>query len=173
MTRPPGLIVGQRWRRRADGVLVEVEDTGGGYVTVRSPLRQSSMPIEYFNVAFDYVDAGAMLAPQLELDLGVYVPPTIEKGMTIQQRFEAFHAANPWVLRAFEQLVADWLGQGHRKVGMKMLAEVLRWQHSRRTTTQATGFKFDNNLTSRYARLLIERHPEWEQAFETRELRAS
>jgi hypothetical protein len=126
----------------------------------------------HFDRTYTYVDSGEILNQQLELDLGDYVVPVLEPDMTIQETFEAFHAANPWVLRAFEQLTEDWL-KGHRKVGMKMLAEVLRWQHSRRTTTQGRSFKLNNNHTSRYARLLIERHPEWEQAFETRELRSS
>lgn len=108
---------------------------------------------------------------QLELDIEGLVAPTYEKDATIQERFEAFHAANPWVYRAFEQLTEDWLRTGHQRIGMKMLAEILRWEYGRQT--KGDVFKLNNTLVSRYARLLIDRHPEWADVFETRELKSA
>lgn len=95
---------------------------------------------------------------------------TSEPAPTIAERFAAFHAANPWVADALERLARDWLAAGHPRVGVKALWEVLRWQYGR---TTGSPFKADNNFTSHYARLLIERHPEWADAIETRALRAA
>jgi hypothetical protein len=92
-------------------------------------------------------------------------------GATIQERFESFAAANPWVLTALERLTAQWLASGHSRVGMKMLTERLRWEFGIRTRGDA--FRLNNSYTSRYARVIIARHPEWADAFETRELRAA
>lgn len=91
--------------------------------------------------------------------------------LTIDERFAAFDAANPWVYAALEKLTADWLYTGHKRVGMKMLTEVLRWQYARQTT--GSDFKLDNSLTSRYARKLVAEHPEWAGAIEMRKLRAA
>jgi hypothetical protein len=116
-------------------------------------------------------DSGMTMTQQLELPITELVIPVRQEHQTIQQAFEAFHAANPWVYQAFARLTADWLGQGHRRVGMKMLTEVIRWQYGRQTESP-DGFKINNNFTSRYVRFLIRTHPEWADVFETRELKA-
>lgn len=110
---------------------------------------------------------------QLALSLGVLQQPETEDDATIQDRFEAFHALNPWVLDALERITADYLGAGHRKVGIRMLWEVLRWQYNRATEDPSSTFKVNDHYHSRYVRLLIERHPEWASVFETRALRAA
>lgn len=108
---------------------------------------------------------------QLELDLEVLVTPAYEPAATIQERFEAFHAANPWVYRAFERLTADALAHGHARVGIGMFTEVIRWQYGRRT--DGDPFKVNNSYRSRYARMLLDKHPEWAGVFETRELKSA
>lgn len=107
---------------------------------------------------------------QLALDLGELVVPDHVAGSTIQDRFEAFHQANQWVAGAYERLTQDWLNRGHQRIGIGMLTEVIRWQYGRRTVA-ADGFRLNNNFRSRYVRLLIERHPEWADVFETRALK--
>lgn len=91
--------------------------------------------------------------------------------MSIQTRFEDFHHDNPQVLLELERLAEQWFSAGHLKCGLKMLWEVLRWELGLRTRGD-DGFRLNNNFTSRYARLLVERHPEWDGRIETRELRA-
>lgn len=97
--------------------------------------------------------------------------PDVEPGQSIQQRFEAFHALNPWVLRHLEALATDCIAKGFRRVGIGMLFELLRWRYGQ--ATQGDAFRLNNNFRSRYVRLLIERHPEWVQRFETRALRTA
>lgn len=108
------------------------------------------------------------IAPeQLTLNLTPLVEPIYETGMTLEERFEAFHAANPHVADALESLAAQWLSR-HRKVGVKSLGETLRWASG--IQTEGDPYRINNSHLSRYARLLIERHPEWADAIETRSL---
>lgn len=90
----------------------------------------------------------------------------------IQARAEEFHAANPWVFEALEQLTADLVAQGVRRVGIRMLWETVRWQYARSTTDKTSGFKVNDHYHSRYVRFLIDKHPEWADLFEQRVLRA-
>lgn len=107
---------------------------------------------------------------QLELELAPFVKPPMVEGATIQERFLSFHSHNQWVLTALERLTSDYLSRGRSRLGVKMLVEVLRWQYGR--STIGDEFKLNNNLSSRYVRLMIERHPEWVGVFQTRELKA-
>ncbi|WP_330306255.1 MULTISPECIES: hypothetical protein [unclassified Streptomyces] len=104
-------------------------------------------------------------------DIQTVQQPAIEPGRSIQQRFEAFHALNPWVLRHLEALTENCVDKGFRRVGIGMLFELLRWRYGQ--ATQGDAFRLNNNFRSRYVRFLIERHPEWAHLFETRALRAA
>lgn len=108
---------------------------------------------------------------QLVLDIEPLVIPERVVGQTIQEKFESFHDLNPWVYRALVRLTADWVARGRTRIGMKMLTEVLRWEYGRQTV--GDEFKINNNFTSRYVRLLVAEHPEFADAFHTRELRAA
>mgnify|MGYP001296110418 CR=1 FL=1 len=112
-----------------------------------------------------------MTDDQLSFNLADLVTPEYGEHLTIQERFEAFHAANPWVYQALEALAADWLAHGHKRVGVKALFEVIRWQYGRRTADPSSAWRVNNDYSSRYARLLIDRHPEWCDAIEIRALR--
>ena len=104
------------------------------------------------------------------LDLSPLVIPDHEPDATIAERFAAFHAANPHVADALETLAEQWLTT-NRRVGTKALVERLRWEAG--IQTASTDYRINNSLTSHYARLLIERRPEWAQRIETRALRAA
>ena len=107
---------------------------------------------------------------QMTLPLAPLVVPTHEPEATIAERYSAWIAANPWVLDAMETLVARWLDAGHTRVGIKQMWEVVRFEYG---TTTGDTFKANNNWTSRVARDLIARHPDWQSAIETRQLRAA
>lgn len=92
---------------------------------------------------------------------------------TIQERFERFHRLNPRVFQTLETLAADLIGRGKKRIGIRMLWEVMRWQHIRYTVDPSSDFKANDHMHSRYVRLLIERHPEWREVFELRELRTA
>jgi hypothetical protein len=99
-------------------------------------------------------------------------PPVVNieyRGLTLQEQFEAFHNANPWVMQALVRLSLQALADGRRRLGIKMLVEVLRWQYGRATT--GSDFRLNNNYSSRYVRAIIGAHPELADLFATRELR--
>lgn len=111
-----------------------------------------------------------MTTDQLALDLSPIVEPTYTPDATIAERFAEFHAANPHVADVLETLAARWL-VNHDRVGMKALYEVARWESG--VQTQGDVWRLNNSWTAHYSRLLIERRPEWADAFRLRELRAA
>ncbi len=98
------------------------------------------------------------------------LPP--DRDASIQERYEAFAAANPHVYRRLVQLARDLVARGHRKVGMKMLFEVLRWEHAMTTDDPTSDFKLNNDYTSRYARDIMDAEPDLDGVFEIRRLTA-
>lgn len=93
-----------------------------------------------------------------------------ESGDTIQERFEAFHRANPHVYRALRSLALGYKRAGAQRGGMKMLFEVLRYRSA--LQTRGEPYKLNNVYTALYARMLMEKEPELAGFFETRERRA-
>lgn len=96
-----------------------------------------------------------------------FVPTT-----SIEADFQAFHAANPWVYTALVRLARDLVERGHRRIGIGMLFEVLRWQWALATVDEASEFKLNNNYRSRYARMIMARNNSLDGVFETRTLTA-
>lgn len=91
--------------------------------------------------------------------------------MTVQEDFEWFHENNPEVYRRLVALVRQAQLKGYKRVGIKHLFEVLRWEM--KVDTFAPDYRLNNNYTSRYARMLLEHHPEFEGFIEVRELKAA
>ena len=91
---------------------------------------------------------------------------------TIQEQFETFHNANPWVYTELVSMARQLKAKGHRKVGIGMLFEVLRWNYLLRTNDPNSGFKLNNNMRSRYARLIMDTESDLTGVFETRELKS-
>ena len=107
---------------------------------------------------------------QLELVLTPLVQPDYTPDQSLPDRFAAFHAANPHVADALEVLAGRWLAN-HDHVGIGALYEALRWESGIRTT--GDEYRLNNSYRAFYARLLIERRPEWADAFRLREQRAA
>lgn len=89
---------------------------------------------------------------------------------TIQVRFESFHAANPQVYEKLAAMTWDLYQKGKRKVGMKMLWEVLRWKVETGEIVTSEKFRLNNVFTSRYARMISSSHPCLARIFEQRRL---
>lgn len=101
------------------------------------------------------------------------VRPEYEADLSIEERFQLFHSANPWVFAALVRLAKDLRNRGHRRFGVKLLFERLRYEYLVTTTDEHSPWRLNNNMTSRYARLIIENVPELADCFEIRELRAA
>jgi hypothetical protein len=107
---------------------------------------------------------------QIELPgLSPLTEPDYAPNLSWAERFEIFHEANPHVAVALERLADQWLAH-HRKVSMKALVERLRWESG--IYTQGNAYRINNSFTAFYARLLIDRRPEWAGAIETRKAMA-
>jgi hypothetical protein len=98
---------------------------------------------------------------------------------TIEQAFWRFHRENPHVYDRLVRLARVWnQRRPGRKMGMKMLFEVLRWEVNTGTqvgsavSTTGDDFKLNNNYHALYARLIMHREPDLDGLFETRRLHA-
>lgn len=97
-------------------------------------------------------------------------PPTTAK--TVGERFAAFHALNPWVYDRLVEMTYEFVARGHRRVGLRMFFEVLRWQAAMGTIS-ADEFRLNDHYISRYARLIVAEHPDLEGIFELRTLKVA
>jgi len=85
----------------------------------------------------------------------------------IDARFQEFHQANPHVLTDLEKKAAHALSRGAKRIGIKCLWEVLRYEYA----LLGSPTKMSNSYTSRFARLMLFRNPKLEAVIETRPLR--
>ncbi len=92
---------------------------------------------------------------------------------TIQSNFDRFHGAHPDVYRQLVDLTRQAKQAGRKRIGMKMLFEVLRWQRILDPTLPdpLEDFKLNNSYTSRYSRLVMDNNPDLDGMFELRELK--
>ncbi len=92
---------------------------------------------------------------------------------TIQVQFQRFHLAHPEVYDGLVRLTYEAKNAGRARIGIAMLFEVLRWQWIiAGLPDDAEAWKLNNNYKSRYARLIMRRHPPLAGMFETRTLTA-
>lgn len=102
-----------------------------------------------------------------QLELG-HVGP---RNGSIEADFWLFHSENPQVYEALARLAREWkVRRPGRRLGIKMLFEVLRWQVA--MSTSGDDFKLNNSYHSYYARLLMDRERDLEGLFELRRLHA-
>jgi len=91
---------------------------------------------------------------------------------SLDERFQEYHRKNPLVYKLFKQFAFRAFHSGRRHFSAKAIMERVRWEVAM-STQDDEGFKINNNYTSRYARLLVEEYPVFENFFEMRELRAA
>lgn len=92
---------------------------------------------------------------------------------TIQERFADFHNGHNEVYWMLLDLTEQGYAAGRKKLGMKQLWEVLRWNRMiAGLPDEDEEFKLCNDFTSRYARLIMEHNPHLDGIFNTRELRS-
>ena len=84
-----------------------------------------------------------------------------------EERFWKFHTDNPHVYAELVRLANVLKYRGHKKIGIAMLFEQLRWQYAM-TTSDMSGYKLNNNYRAYYSRLIMETEPELAGFFETR-----
>ena len=90
---------------------------------------------------------------------------------TIDAAFLRFHGENPHIYAELVKLCRQARQQGHGKIGMKMLWEVMRWNLWLQVKTDDEEFRLNNIYTSRYARLIMKNEPGLENIFNLRALK--
>jgi hypothetical protein len=102
-------------------------------------------------------------------------------GKSIQEAFDAYHAANPHVYVYFKKLALKAIKLGKKKVSFKLIMNVIRWEIYLKThdptevrlpDTQQKTFKINDAYGSRYARLFVRDYPSLKDYIELRELRS-
>lgn len=98
-----------------------------------------------------------------------YTPPV--EPPSLDEAFEAFHAEHPHVYARLHTLAMGLVAAGHRRIGVKMLWETLRYHTMLEAPDPSgAGWKLNNSYTSRYARLLLANEPLLADVIETRGL---
>ena len=98
-------------------------------------------------------------------------PATPDDASRIDREFKMFHRDNPHVYVELVRLAREAVSRGHKRIGVKMLWEVLRWHFWLNTKTD-DDFTLNNNYTSRYARLIMATEADLRSVFELRMLRS-
>lgn len=102
---------------------------------------------------------------------GAVLPQRQLFGPSIDETFEQFHRAHPHVYQRLVEMARALKRAGHRGYGIKSLFEVLRYEADTQAVDGATGYKLNNNYTSRYARMIHTMEPDLNGFFRTRGLR--
>jgi hypothetical protein len=87
---------------------------------------------------------------------------------SIQQRFEQFHQAHPSVFELFTAFATQKLLEGHTRYSADAILHRVRWEMEGQW--QESGFKINNDFSSRYARLLSRTDERFADFFEFRRL---
>ena len=90
---------------------------------------------------------------------------------SVEARFARFHAENPHVYAELLRLARQAKDRGQRKIGIRMIWEVMRWNLTIGTSRALGDFKLNDHYHSRYARML-DRVPDLHGLFELRELKS-
>lgn len=95
---------------------------------------------------------------------------TTARNATIEERCDAYIAANPHVYRTFCRMALDAQRRGMPRWSAKGIFEVMRYMGF--TTLGAESYKLPNDFTSRFSRRAMTDYPALTGFFETRELKA-
>lgn len=90
---------------------------------------------------------------------------------TLDEAFRVFHRDNPHVYAEIERRALELQRVGATRVGIGAIVEAMRYDWALKT--KGGDYKINNNHRSRYARQLVEDHPELHDVVELRELRSA
>jgi len=88
----------------------------------------------------------------------------------LYRRFEKFHADNPEVYDNLVRLAREFRRKGsnhNRKMGIAMIYELLRWNYYMNIETEEE-YCLSNDFRAPYARLIMDREPDLQDAFTIR-----
>ena len=85
---------------------------------------------------------------------------------TCEERFLEFHQENPHVYDRLVAMCRRLTAKGHKKIGIAMLFEVMRWDHMLATSDEP--YKLNNNYKAYYARMIMASEADLAGVFNTR-----
>jgi len=98
-------------------------------------------------------------------------PLPLNRAGSHDARFFAWASQNPHIVDAFEAFALELVRAGRRRIGAKLILERLRFDTALRPAEP--GFKINNDMGSRLARLVAQRHPELRDVFAFRAMPTS
>jgi hypothetical protein len=90
--------------------------------------------------------------------------------VSIEERFQAYHNANPGVYDLLVRLARDVKARGKSNYGMKAIFERARWHHH--IERGDSDFTLNNDFTAHYARLIEHNESDLRGFFAKRRLRS-
>ncbi len=78
--------------------------------------------------------------------------------MSNREKFEQFHSDNPHILQELIHMVEQAVQSGEKKIGIRWVVEVLRW--NKRILTQSEDFKLPCAHIPYYTRLIDKVRPD-------------
>jgi len=96
----------------------------------------------------------------------------MKRAKSFEFRFKEFHAANPNVYKELLRLTLLAEKRGAKRIGIRMLWEVTRWNLTIDTDDPNSKFKLNDHYHSRYVRLIAQKNPRLKHLFEFRKLRS-
>ena len=95
----------------------------------------------------------------------------VERRKTIEESFQAFHAANPKVYERIVGMTFELFHRGFTRCGIEMIFSQLRWMYY--LQTKGDNYKLNNNYRALYARKVMQDYPELDGFFRIRERRSA
>lgn len=99
--------------------------------------------------------------------------PTPERSAgTIDEQFDAFVEANPWIIDEVADRCRRLRARGFERYGIGAIVEAIRFDRSLAMGDDESGFRVNNSVRSRLARRVMADHTDLDGFFELRRLRS-
>jgi hypothetical protein len=85
-----------------------------------------------------------------------------------KKRFEAFHKNNPHIYQLIVDRCRELIAGGVHQYSIECIINRIRWDYDIGVHTDKSGFNFNNNYKSFYARKIMWDHPDLDGFFEIR-----
>jgi len=87
----------------------------------------------------------------------------------LRQQFKKFHSENPQVWELLQKFTFQIIDKGYKNYSVNAVFERIRWHTA--TETSDPEFKLSNNHRAYYSRMFMDKYPEHEGFFRTKELK--
>lgn len=92
--------------------------------------------------------------------------PNYDPTLSLRERFEEFHVANPHVFEEIERRAQRLYQSNAKRIGIAQIFETMRYDYT--IQTDGEDYKLNNSFRAFYARLLIRERPWLASRIETR-----